>query len=538
MQTIFSHRFLLLFATLMSFCLIFAPASHGIESETVVIVAPGTESVSITLSGVRTVDDLEEPLHGTLAQNTQGFDYFPNTSFWAVGHDVVILESTGGRPEQTHTERILLTAGSLDKETNTVYSANPIPDIVTQPWVAYSPLDNELAIVDGTLYDNAYQMTVEADIPDQPNLTVIDDNAAGNQQTTEHDVDVSVDDLDIRKIPNANNEFSFYQVNQNGQPLVELKAQYNMIDKIWQIRPDAYSGTDLAPIEVDPGFYRVKLVRWGTIAEAGADFYINGQHLGTITGIPPLGLGPITHQLTLDESDEHDGLRMRFEDPKLVIGQNFADGTQRLAYDAFSEGDLSSSTVWDHVEGLQHMSFSNQTVAGVGQQLDIDMGSVDHWEHAYLRQNYVDAPLSSYKARFWMDPSLLNISEGHTLRVVYGCNVSATDYCVDFRLLLTRVNGDLRIRLHTWDDIGGAQVIDAPFSAEPHFVELQYHAGAAPGVPTGWAKLWIDGTQVGVSDRLDNSSKKIQDVRFGSNYTSSTITGVLSLDELETWTED
>lgn len=538
MHCISSHRLSFFFLSWVVLVCLFIP-SHAVAIDVTVthILPPGTTSQSIDINHARNVVEFELPLHGTLVPTSEGFDYLPDASFWDVGHDVVLLRVTSGRPTTSAMMRVELTAGTLSLEDNPVYSSTPIPGVISQPWSAYSPLENELVIVDGVVADTAFQMTVDNDATDHPHLTVIHDNTAGHQQASEHRVDVSVDDLDIRTWPQEINEFSFYEVTQNGQTLVELKAKFDRARGIWQIRPDAFSGTDLAPIDINPGYYRVKLVRWGTVGDAGADFYINNQFLGSIKGLPLFTLGPIVHQLTLTETQQHDGLRMRFEDPTLTVGQSFVDSATRLIYDSFDTNEFGNVRAnWDHIEGADHIDLSNQTIAGIGKQVDLDLGSVPHWEHAYFRQDYQANPLNNYKARFWIDPTHLNIPEGNMVRVVYGCTVSATDYCVDFRLQLSKVNGELKLSLHTWDDVAGTQVIETPMTQEPHYVEFQYHTAAAPGVPTGWAKLWVDGTAVGSSEGLDNFSKKVQDVRFGSNYTSVLVTGVLSFDEIETWT--
>lgn len=514
----------------------FATASFAAPSESFIIVAPGTESQPIDLGSQTVVGSYEEPLHGTLVATSYGFDYYPEPSFWAAGHDVVILETVKGLSSVSGTLRIVLTAGALSFEHNAVYSTEQLtPNIFVQPWTFHSPTGNEIEEVPGVLAGTAYRLSVLNGLGDQPRLSVQHPNSAGHQQTAEYNVDVSVDDIDGPYFPLSTDELSFFKVTQNQQILVELRAHFSHLEQVWKIRPSSpLSPTPFPPVTVNEGFHRVKLVRWGTIGASGADFYINGQNLGTLHGLPLMGLGPELHELTLTETDEHAGLKMRFESPIIVAGQNLVDPAKRQIYESFPSGAVSHA--WSQVDGQSFMGFSKQALSGDGYQIDMDLGSVPHWQHIYLRQDYLSDPLRDFKARFWMDPSLLNLPEGNSVRLVYGCTNSAANYCVDFRLLLSRVNGELKLALHTWDDAGGTQVISSTITQDAHFIEFHYHTADAPGIPTGWAKLWIDGNAVGVSEGLNNANKKVEDVRFGSNYTASTVTGILSFDELETWT--
>lgn len=503
-------------------------------SLTNVIIAPGTVSESITIPPTATVVAYEEPLHGMLVPKQGGFDYFPDPGFWAVGRDLLVMEVVTGRPETPSTKRWNLIAGSLAPIDNTVYSTSSGgTGGLTQPWIFHDANGNSITQVPGVVAPVAYEMTIDNSLPDQPSMMIIHDNTAGHQQTSEHTVNVSVDDLDIHEYLQLGSQVSFYRILQNNQTIVELKAQYDSNHGVWQVRPTTPGNTTFPPTDVHPGFHQVKLVRWGTLGASGADFYINGQSIGTLNDLPLMTLGPETHELILTETYETDGLRMRFEEPTLVVGQSLTDGATLLREDGFD--DQFTNSVWDQVSGQRSMSYSLQTLAGFGQQLDIDLASIPHWEHAYLREDFLTEPLDNFKARFWMDPSLVNLPEGGQLRVVYGCTNSAVDWCVSFRLIVAKVDGAFELRLHTWDDVGGEHIIATPFSLAPHFVEIQFQTGVAPGLPTGWAKLWVDGTAVGVSEQLDNANKKIEDVRIGTNYTASTSTGILSLDEVTFW---
>lgn len=500
---------------------------------TEIVIAPGTEIQEIPISALHSVASYEDPLHGTVVPTSNGFNYYPNPSFWAVGRDTMIVEVTSGRQNQG-TIRFKLIVGALDPAENMVYSTS-VQGLggFSQPWIFYSPIDNPIETVTGTVAPLAYQMSLDTSVEDQPKMIVIHDNTAGHQQTSEHTVNISVDDLDIRKIPQLGSELSFYRITQNNQIVVELKAQYDFLNRVWKVRPTTPGNNTFVPEEFHPGYHPVKLVRWGTPGASGADFYIGERNVGTLHNLPLMGLGPEIHELTQTQTEEYDGLRMRFEEPKIVVGQSLSDPSDVLQNDTFD--DILTNPSWDQVVGATYLSTSPQTLAGTGEQLDIDLGSIPHWQHAYVRQDYLTEPLDNFNSRFWLDPSLVDLPEGGHLRIVYGCTNSAADWCVSFRLLLVKENGAYELRLYSWDDVGGEHLISTPFSMEPHYVEIQFRTGVAPGLPTGWAKLWVDGTAVGSSTQLDNANKKVEDVRIGTNYTASTSTGTLSIDELVIW---
>lgn len=547
MQTASSSRLRLLFATLFSLWWMTSPTglaladfSSPAQSETVILVAPGTVSEIVTFPANSVMVNFEEPLHGTLVHTSQGIEYHPNPSFWEVGQDATLIEfAHTSSIGLFSTERYTFTASALSLENNNVFVNSPQPPNVTSlPWEKHHAGINKVIEVPGIVADIAYQMTVDNDMGGQPSLTVPDDGSAGNQGTTEHDIDVSIDDLGvIDPTTTVSDEFSFYRVSQNGQTIIEINAFYDGTVGAWKVRPSAPGPQIVPPVRVDEGLHKIKLVRWYNPGGHGAYFYINGQLLGSLNNLPPLLLASsVTHELLINATEENDGLVMRFEDPTLITGTNLVEGSERLVYEPVDTSTTSAqSSQWDQVAGAAHMSLSPQSLAGGGQQLDIDLGSVPHWEHAYLRQDYVNAPLDSYKARFWVDPSLLSIPEGGGMRLVYGCTNSALNWCVDFRLQIHRLNGEFELRLFTWEDDGTMHVVSTPFTPEPHFVEFHYQTGAAPGYATGWAKLWLDGGLIGISDELDNANRKVEDVRFGSNYTHVAVTGILSLDEIETW---
>lgn len=529
----------LAFLSLWSVCAVPSLGQIGgvssLNPETRFVVLPGTTSHAVALPPGAVVNTFEEPLHGTLVHTGQGFDYLPSASFWDVGNDAFIVDLLFPLIGSSSTYRYSFTAGALALDTNAVFS-NTIddPSISTLPWEKHHAGANKVVEVPGIVADIAYAITIDSQNSIQPSLKVPDDGTAGHQGAAEHRVDVSVDDLGtIGGITGTSQEFPFYRVSQNNQTLIQINAFFS--DGGWFVRPETPGPQTMAPIAVDIGLHRMKLVRWHNPGGQGADFYINDHLIGTLTDLPVLTLSPVSHEILVASTDEYDDLVMRFEDPLLVTGGSFVEGSERLIYDGFPGTTFTGSSVWDQVVGAAHMNTSPQTLAGSGQQLDIDMGSVPHWQHAYLRQDYLAAPLSRFNTRFWMDPSLLNMPEGGSVRLVYGCTNSAANYCVDFRLGLTKTNGGLELNLYSWEDDGTLHTVSTPIAQGPQFVEIRYQTAVAPGVPTGWAQLWVDGTLVGTSDHLDNFNRKVEDVRIGSNYTAGSITGILSLDEIETW---
>ena len=530
MQTIATRHFLVALFVLLG-TLLSAQTSFAIDGEISVVIEPGTDSHFVSYGGALLVD-FEPPEHGNLIPANNGFHYEPNETFWAVGHDIVLMEVTL-RSGLDKTFRYILAAGSLTLDGNTVYSTNP-----NDPgdWNSTAPM------VPGTVDPNAYEVDVDPNNPQPPMMSIDDPNASGHQQTSEHVVNVTVDDLDFNRFPNlpSNNEITYYKVRQGSDIILELRAHFDQARSVWQVKAYGEGGSSMNYIDVTQGFYQTKLVRWGKPGgESGANFYINNQHLGSITGLSYLLTAPITYELALDQSPAHAGMFMRFEDPLVTTGIVHGDLASRKASDSFdgeSAGSQTVSTDWDVVEGATYMSFSPQTLAGNGDQLDIDLGAVPHWEHAYVRQNFSPNPLSNYKMRFWMDTSQVNIPEGHVMRMVYACRDSETDWCVDFRLFLTRTNGQLELGLDVWDDGGVAQTLTTPIAEGPQVVELQYETSQSATVATGWVEMWVDGLSVGTFQGLSNYHFTIEDIRIGTLYTSSTITGTFSLDEIITWT--
>ena len=510
--------------------LLISQALFGTEIN--IVVEPGTDSVDINVGGV-IVASYEDPLYGVLTPVAHGFTYQPNDEFWDVGHDVVMVEvSTRGGAEE---RRYILAAGGLSLANNAVYAMQSQgPGIFHQPWVS-----EYVATVPGEANTNAYEMLVDPDNGFFPNLSIDDQNDAGHQQTSEHVVNVTVDDLDLNKVPlETIDTVVFYRIQQGINIIAEIEARYNNSHNVWQVRPRRGNGTsNLQYTDVAPGLYEVKLVRYALPGQSGANFYIDDHFVGALTGLPGLSVAPITASVIAEQTPEYDGLIMRFENPLVVTGTTLVDTGSRLASSDFGSdiNGIQSVNTWDVIEGQSYMSFSPQTLAGSGQQLDIDMGAIPHWEHAYLREDFVSDPLSKYKARFWMDPTALNMPEGGSVRVVYGCRNSAASWCVDFRLGLTKVNGQLELNLYTWEDNGTMHTINYPISNAPQWIEIQYETSAAAAVATGWAELWVGGVSAGRAQNLANYNSKLEDVRFGTNYTAVQVTGTLSLDEIYSW---
>ena len=535
MQTIPTRRFLVALLVLLG--TLSVQTSFAIDGETTVVIPPGTTSHSITYGGT-TLVSYEPPEHGNLIPVNQGFDYEPNDSFWAVGHDTVLIEiadNTG----VNKTYRYILAAGSLTQQGNTVYATTPQePGVIYQPWTALAP------VVPGTVAPNAFELDVDLTDPDPPKLFIDDPNGSGHQQTSEHVVNVTVDDLDLSQFPllRSDDELPFFEVRQGVNVIVDLRARFDTSRLVWQVRAfsDEQNATTMDYFDVTPGFYQAKLVRWGTLlGDSGADFYLNNQKMATIHNLPFLLDSLITYELALEQSPAHAGMVMYFEEPVLITGTVHDDPATRLTSDSFdadSSGTPAVSPDWDTVVGAPYLSFSPQTLAGAGDQLDIDLSAVPHWEHAYVRQEFLTDPLTNYKTRFWMDTSLMNIPEGHVMRMVYGCRDSETDWCVDFRLFLKRTNGQLELGLDVWENGGILHTLYAPITDGPNVIELQYETSQSTSVATGWVEMWANGTSVGTLRGLDNHLFTIEDVRFGTLHTSSMVTGTFSLDEILTWT--
>lgn len=521
-------------ALFVALALLLSGAAFGIGSETTILIEPGTEQTLISL-GSFTAASYEQPQFGDVVPVGNGFLYLPNAEFWAVGHDILIIE-VNHRGEGTVSHRVILTTSNLSFENNTVYTTQTQhPDIPGEPWT----LQN-VNIVPGLVYPNAFEMFVDLNNPATPKMIVDDDNEAGHQQTSEHVVNVTVDDLDL---PNPDlsldNSVTFYRLFQGSTLIAAIEAHFDLQHDVWQVRPVRGDGqSNIQYTDVPPGFYEVKLVRWGTAGNSGADFYINNQLIGTLTGLPFLTVGVMSYELMLEQTEEHDGLIMRFENPVVVTGTEHVGSGTRLAYSTFGSDPSniqSVTTEWDLVEGDEYMNLSPQSLAGPGNQIDIDLEAIPDWEHAFLRQDFVAAPLSHYKARFWMDPTFLNLPEGIVLHLFYGCRDAAASQCADLRLKLHRVNNQLHVKLHVWEDDGTLHTISQPITETPHWIELRYETSAASHVSTGWAELWVNGVSAGSVETLDNHDSKIEKVRFGTYLTMPQVTGTLSLDEIYTW---
>jgi hypothetical protein len=176
--------------------------------------------------------------------------------------------------------------------------------------------------------------------------------------------------------------------------------------------------------------------------------------------------------------------------------------------DGFESGDLSawSSSVTD--SGSLRVTTAAASDGTYGLQAEInDSNSI------YVIDNTPNAE-TNYRVRFYFDPNSIPMAEKDAFYIFSGYSGSSVDVLrVEFRLFKGIYQLRVAIRNDgnswtnsTWIDMSGG----------PQLVEVSWSAATAVGANNGSLTLWVDEVQLADLTRIDNDTRRIDQVRLGA----------------------
>jgi hypothetical protein len=131
--------------------------------------------------------------------------------------------------------------------------------------------------------------------------------------------------------------------------------------------------------------------------------------------------------------------------------------------------------------------------------------------------NYVadNSPVNEarYRARFYLNPNSISMSNGNALYLLYGLTGNGT---VTMRVELGRSATSYRIRAAlsnnsttfsatSWFNLSNAS----------HYIEVDWRAASGVGANNGGLTLWVDGVQRGNLTGVSNDARRIESIRLG-----------------------
>jgi hypothetical protein len=177
--------------------------------------------------------------------------------------------------------------------------------------------------------------------------------------------------------------------------------------------------------------------------------------------------------------------------PDLIFGDGFEDGTLAAWSRVYADGGDLSVMPGAALQG------------GLGLQVGIDDNTP-----LYLVDTRPSAE-SRYRVRFYFDPNsiAMNNNDGHNLlRAVQGTSGTV------FWMLFLKQGGSYLVRPTVLDDgLGYRNLAYQVLSDGPHYIELDWQAGAGDG----YLSLWIDGQLKQTLSGMSNASQSVDEVWFG-----------------------
>jgi hypothetical protein len=176
--------------------------------------------------------------------------------------------------------------------------------------------------------------------------------------------------------------------------------------------------------------------------------------------------------------------------------------------DDFESGDLSawSSSVTD---------FDNLSVTSAA-ALDGSYGL-----QAELNDNnsiYVidDTPNgeTAYRARFYLDPNSIRMSDKEAFYLFNGyASPSVEVMRLEFRIFkgIYQIRASIRSDTNSWTTSSWINITDVP-----HVIELRWNAATAAGANNGSLTLWVDDVQAASLTRIDNDTRRMDQVSLGA----------------------
>jgi hypothetical protein len=204
-----------------------------------------------------------------------------------------------------------------------------------------------------------------------------------------------------------------------------------------------------------------------------------------------------------------------------------------LVADDFESGNLGAWSMGSQTDGGDLSVQPGAALKGTGLGLSV---AVDDQAPLYvLDESPVDE--GRYRVRFWLDPNGFDpgiASQRYRVRVMLGLDDSAgrvitlvlrRTVTLQFALM-ARVRRDDGTRTNT----GFTNISDGP-----HLVELEWWRATAPGASDGQVMLWIDGALAGTATGVDSDTTNLDQVRIGAMSIKLGASGVLFIDEVESW---
>ena len=531
MTTIIHHRIAMLAFALITFIVGASPASAGTHATFVVPRAEGQILISWDdLSIPETATDVtvsRMPLHAsTFSETADTFTFSPATSFWSAGTDLfqVSYESLG-----SHQVTALLVAGGegVDSFTSGFEIGDAAPSATNDPngWLtigaAGAVLDQLglLVNLDGTGGDAYLAYTIG-------DMELGDTGEGGRGCDGGTGVTIASPSNPPPPVEWIGGEISILTANRGSAPVARI--QLGLDSGVISVRAEVFNddgSTETTPWAVLPdGVHRLRLDWWSDSEGGGISFSSNDQLVGEIRTASN-GLQYAT-EYRIGAQGAPAGLDLDFQLDRFVARNGEPVGDGDLSRWATFDGTLAD---WDEVR----QTGGTVVIDPVDETLEITMGS--GWG-AYVR---TDEPAAEgvLVARFRFDTTLLTMGVNDKMNLLMGYpEIPLANHHI---VLAMRPSGDdFEVRATARDD----QI--AAFNSPWTFVkrgagvlEARWRAASGPGTDDGYLRLWLDGTQIGALEALDNDARPLESLIAGAMGIDAGTFGVLTLDDITYWFE-
>ncbi len=127
-------------------------------------------------------------------------------------------------------------------------------------------------------------------------------------------------------------------------------------------------------------------------------------------------------------------------------------------------------------------------------------------------EDQTPASTPSYRARFYFDPNTITMVSGNSHYIFYGYSGTTVVMRLEFRFYsgMYQLRAALVNDSTSWTTSNWFTITD-----EVHFIELSWAAATAPKTRNGYLTLWIDGIQRANLSRVDNDTRRIDNIQLG-----------------------
>src|SRR3990172_4858042 len=184
------------------------------------------------------------------------------------------------------------------------------------------------------------------------------------------------------------------------------------------------------------------------------------------------------------------------------------DPADRIFADGFESGNFSAWTSSVTDAGDLSVTTAAALVGSQGTQAVLDDNNA-----IYVQDDTPNAE-ARYRARFYLDPNSLPMSNGNAHYLFYGYSGTSTQVLrVEFGRNSSQyqLRAGLRNDANSWTTSSWFTISDAP-----HFVELDWKASGGAGQNNGYLTLWIDAAQQANLTGIDNDTRRIDKVQLGA----------------------